>query len=1029
MNNLFGLGRLTAGGRRAAIFVVLVAATLPAPARAQTDAQKKAEYVTSVVRGGGYMSWQEHGLSTAEIDFRNQMEQRKTTLLSTRAPFTAPTLMSESDRQRALNNIASAAWAKSRYDSDKAAADYIVGRPANYVDNMIPTLTPWHYYGSTCPNCVGTKSQEGNGQIVSWSYSTPDQFKCSFCGHVFPSATYPENQLLQAPRMGQTFSFYLNADEQAHNSNRTGTYAWEWVGHKMHMSFTGIVRQQKVSFMVGRLGPLSNTYFLTRDPKYARATIKILVRLANCYRNWLYHDYWDAIADADPLYVAWHDMNLELVWKKHLSESVFSGDSLHNADMEQNFWGGGRIFPSTDNLSLLYDVGRAYDLVAAAVDEQGNSLWTPADRTKVERDLLLEWLFTGEFYLGGIGHADLHNNKTPRIYHAMATAARVLNIPEFGDTALKGYEGLRDLSFKYDGFSTESPAYNNMYLGEMLLIPERLYGFQWPKSSPRYGMTDIYETDTRLKLMYRAVLDLLLPTGKQPPLSDTQVGAGNTRDIIQIGMKRYPEYYAGKGATLLSGTPDEYALFNLEANSFDAAGAVNPPEIYFPAWMTAFLRHGTGTGAATLVMANNPYGGHRHHDNLQLFYADGAQTSLADLGYVSDMPVNTWIKTTFSHNLVVVDDKEQAFSGRKPALKMMFSTPQVSAVEMSTDAYTQATEYRRMVALVKGPGNKTFAVDIFRVKGGAKHTYRLTSELAANDVSGGLRRFTGITMPTEPAVPNFGASIETQHIYGLLNSVSNTTPPAAWQASWEQSGKAYRFWCLSPAHQVVASNGPGQEYRDVPGRRVRVLDVVRQGTGVQSIFVGLHEPSVNGALTSIQSARKLNVPVGAGPDAVAIEVVTVWGTYLIFSEFAAEAQVGGVRFAGKFGIHYTPVGASAVPWAVACGASTLKAGDLGFENRTAMWSDTIATHTTQRIVAGAGRPADWPRQVAGARTWLLVNDGEYETGFPVLEDDAQSVTVDRFPLPAGTKTTFKVPALRAMIPGWTRAGGGWVVYE
>jgi hypothetical protein len=394
-----------------------------------------------------------------------------------------------------------------------------------------------------------------------------------------------------------------------------------------------------------------------------------------------------------------------------------------------------------------------------------------------------------------------------------------------------------------------------------------------------------------------------------------------------------------------------------------------------------------------------------------LFYADGAQTSLADLGYVSDMPVKTWIKTTYSHNLVVVDDAQQEFRGRKPAMKMMFTTPQVSAVEMSTDAYSQTTDYRRMVALVKGPGNKTFAVDIFRVKGGAKHSYRLTSELAANDVSGGLRRFTGITMPAEPELPNFGASIETQHIYGLHNPVSNTSPPAMWQASWEQSGKAYRYWCLSQANSVIASNGPGQEYHEKPGRRVRVLEVVRVGSALSSVFAGLHEPGINGALSSIQSAQRLNVPGAAGPDAVAIEVVTVWGTYLIFSEFAAEAQVGGVRFDGKFGIHCTPVGGAA-PWAVACGASTLRAGDLGFENRTAWWNNTVATRTTQTIVAGAGRPVDWPRPVAGARTWLLINDGEHETGFPVLEDDAQSVTVDRFPLPAGTETTFKVPALR-----------------
>ena len=39
---------------------------------------------------------------------------------------------------------------------------------------------------------------------------------------------------------------------------------------------------------------------LTGEARYAGKAVRILNRLAACYRNWLYHDYWDAVADCDP---------------------------------------------------------------------------------------------------------------------------------------------------------------------------------------------------------------------------------------------------------------------------------------------------------------------------------------------------------------------------------------------------------------------------------------------------------------------------------------------------------------------------------------------------------------------------------------------------------------------------------------------------------------------------------------------------------------------------------------------------------
>ncbi len=354
--------------------------------------------------------------------------------------------------------------------------------------------------------------------------------------------------------------------------------------------------------------------------------------------------------------------------------------------------------------------------------------------------------------------------------------ARALNLPALADTALRGYEGVRDGSFTADGYSKESPGYTMMYLSELLPIPERLHGFGWPDSfADRRAAADLYASDAKLRLMYRMMLDQLRPDGTILPIEDSNIGGRSPGECVEMGLGRYPEYFGGKTGTLLGrDTPGKYALFNLEADDILQAGDLDLPEIYFPGWMTGILRHGPGKQATVLSLNFSPEGGHRHADNLSLFYDEGGRTLLGDHGYVGDMPVNEWIVSTLSHNLVVVDGQPQRFRARDnpnprhPRLEMMFTTPRLSAVEASTDAYSQCSEYRRLVILLKGPEGRTAAVDIFRVRGGKSHDYRLFSELASSDAgAAGALKFEGISLPPEPPLPQFGGSIAREAIFGL----------------------------------------------------------------------------------------------------------------------------------------------------------------------------------------------------------------------------------------------------------------------
>jgi len=339
---------------------------------------------------------------------------------------------------------------------------------------------------------------------------------------------------------------------------------------------------------------------------------------------------------------------------------------------------------------------------------------------------------------------------------------------------------------------------------------------------------------------------------------------------------------------------------------------------------------------------------------------------------------------------------------------MMVTSPRASVVEASSQAYGQCREYRRTVTLIKGPDGQTFALDIFRVKGGSRHDYRLFSELASSDASDGELRFEDIEMPPEPPLPDIGASVADEDIFGLRDTRTVDCPGAPWRAVWKQRGRRYRLWMLSQADAVQASNGPGQKSRNQAGRRVRYLGAVRTGEDLASCFVAVHEPSGLRGKMPVRKAVRLTVPSHAGPDAVAIKIESSWGTYRVFSEFRREAEVDGVSFKGRFGILCeTPEGSE---WVLTSGAVTMAANGIGFRDKPAVWSGKVLGQTEQSIRADTDRPRGWPRSADGVEGYVRVKMGGTWTGYPVKSTSKGQIQVDRFPLQKVSR--FEMPAVR-----------------
>ncbi|MFO7975056.1 MAG: heparinase II/III family protein [Candidatus Hydrogenedentota bacterium] len=974
------------------------------------EASKEA-YVHAVVRGAGLLPWQSGELSDVERAFRAEIESRKDALLASREVPVHPRMLSEADLARAKANIEASEWAKAWFDARKARADYLVAQPPGYVETMISELTPTNPYGTTCPNCVGTKSQEGAGHgLMSWSYRNPDVLRCTKCGQVYPDPKFEETAELQAPRMGQVFTFYYNEAEQANPEDRSGNLAFHWVGKPIHISFSGLLRYHKACFMRDGVLDLAYSYALTGNAAYAARARDILVRFAHCYRNWLYHDYWDAIADCDPMYAAWHDQSLPLEWKKHLTERAFARDSLDKARMLQSYWGGGRLHPSTDSIRSAANFALAYDLVANAKDAEANPVWSEVQRNVVERDLLLEWIMGAEPYVGGVGKAACVNNKAPRIYNAFAAVAKALGLKHYIDVALDGYRNLRDQSFLYDGFSKESPAYTNMYLGPILPLVETLHGFRRPNGE---GVLDMYGDDPKLQLMFRSFVDQRRPSGYYAPLSDTNKSAKPNAFMYELGIRRYPEYFAGLHPSATDGQrPTDYAVFHLEPEQIEERIQRDPPELVYPAWMTAFLRHGEGPKAALAAFPFNPPGGHRHYDNLALYYDTGGRVVLEDLGYVGDMPVNSWIKSTLSHNLVIVNDANQRHGERIPAFDFAATSPVASVVGASSNAYEACSEYRRTLALIKGPNGKSFLVDIFRVKGGGKHAFRIASAIGASDAPESALEVEGVELPPEPPLPDVGNSLAREDIYGLRDVRGVDDPPPAWEATWRERDAQYRLWMRAPVDRVEASNGPGQYNHRKAGRRMRYLDAVRLGENLESVFVAVHEACVGKEPLPVMRVERVDVPATAGPDALALRIDSQWGEYLILSEFENRSPIGNVWFQGRFGI--VCESSKGKPWVFGLGASTLTAAGQGFENHSAFSRGTLAAQTPEVLTADVSVPEDWPAIPEGFTPYVRIHDGTHWTGFPVKSIDDKRISVRRFLLPPDLGE-FELPALRYII--------------
>lgn len=794
----------------------------------------------------------------------------------------------------ARENIERYDWAKSRLEGYRSSVREVMAHDRAWLEALVPALTPGPPYGQICPNCVGEKCSMGETGVFRWSVDSPDQITCRYCGTVYPNADFPETGSVTAERMGQTFTFYVPPEEAEHPEDDTGKYAYRWASWPVHVSFSGLIRYQRAGWVAAQPIRLAKVYALTGEVEYAERCAWALDALARAYPNWLYHSYYGTYADLPPGEAAAKMGSQKPQGVFEDPADIVTAFPGHSGSARlKGFWGDGRLTAGVGGEgSFLLNCTVAYDLIRDARFEDGTPVLTGEMERRIVDDLILA------------GCADLENypsiNNKCGPGRALSAACGILfDRPERVRRGLEGLERLLGDAFHFDGFCRESPSYSSMHLGGLEEIPDLLVGYSDPEGhvdeeGARFDDLDPYEDLPRYRLALLSMVRMMRPDRRYPIIGDTHYTAGLSSHWAEVLADNYGTAYAGILETAqgkpLAEAGSEYALWHRDPDMTVQGDSGLPLRTeHWPGWQVAVLRNGDPGGRNALYFNGYAYHGHRHMDTLGIEYFALGKEMASDRGYIWDDPRNAWTKGTMSHNIVTVDRQNQITTDRHSVLEMFAVAPEIELVQASSpNAYEQCSQYRRTVALVRLPGDNSYAVDIFRVTGGNEHLYGLNSN--GSEFSAGDLQLT----------PEDGMITIGSYRWGLTN-LKVARPEAPWRVTWTNEDVRLDAWSASPIDRLVIGDAPG--WRTYKGTELNAPPITqilaeRSGEGVDSIFATVIAPW-EGERSPILSLREVR-PDESGAVAVVVEMAdrTDW----IISALDDEPRsYGAVEMAGRFG--------------------------------------------------------------------------------------------------------------------------------
>lgn len=871
-------------------------------------------------------------------------------------------------------NAAKYPWAQAIVEKWKGETTYALKQDRSFFEEMIAALTLWSEYGQNCPVCVGKLSSMGECGIYEWEVDAPDRLICKYCKTEYPHADFPETGSVTAPRMGQTFTFYLTEEERAHPQDRSGRYAFKWVGYPVHTSWSGVLRSKKANWCVEQMSILAKLYAVSGNIECAERVVWILDILAQRFPNWLFHAYDGTVADLPPAEAAAELGRNPLSGKFAPADIISAFEGRHQQEdhalLCNGFWGAGRFGCSGADSGLLLKVLRSYELVRSASYADGQALLTPEMDQRICQDLLLAGCDDTE-------HWDEINNKCGPGRALSGAVGILFERPQGVRRALEGLEKLMETGFHFDGFCTESPSYSDMHLNLLREIPEVLAAYPGPSDDAGELQTfDPFADFDRYRLALESMVRMLDPRLHYPVIGDTHRGAGLQPIHAEVLTYHYNSHYAGllekvQGASL-SQVGGEYALWHRDPD-LQAEGEADLPlrSEWFPGWQVAVLRGDAVKDHTAFYLNGYAHGGHRHYDTLGIIYIAHGREMASDRGYIWDDPRNAWTRSTLSHNLVTVDGENQNGAQCRSTLELFGRGAGVEVVQATANAYEQCDQYRRLCALVEIPGQQSYVVDLFRVRGGNLHQYGF-------HCNGRLAHTTGVDLQA------VGEKIE------WLDNLRAAPPQGPFIATWEHEGARLDLTVVNPVDRILVADAPG--WRSDRGEELNaapVQEILAQRYNAESVasqYAAIIAP-YEGETSPIVATHLLVDDVDNGVMGIAVERQGCTD-YILSSLEGKECQCGPLRLVGRFAFASVDAQGQMLRSYLLDG-TVLQCGEVELElaeGRTVLAVDAVEGRTFH-----LAQPVPTERALAGA--YLLAG----ETGFEIEAVGPQTLTVRDYP--------------------------------
>lgn len=770
------------------------------------------------------------------------------------------------DVQRARENLSQHDWAKEYHQKLKAeTAPWLAKLTPAFLEEMLPETTPWANLGPPCPACRDLGKPKLPHGKWNWKPEDPNRISCDVCGTVFPSEKHPETVVVQT-KWGKPQTFTFDGGPPIKHFRYSAYRA----------SVSGHIRGKKVDWSIRMARKFAELYALTSNPEYAQATRSLLLRLADVYPYWLVHSLYGEIADMDPKEAAKNLNHLpqdETVYPPNQPDRVlFAG-----------YWAAGRA--SAIGLEGIWVelFATAYDLTRGAISADGTPIYSDAERTQIENNLLREST--------ALLVADKEiNNKSINNRAAAGIVGTILEDPELVRFGLEGFEKLVNEWFLPDGTTPESPAYSTMALDGCATFIQALRGYSDPPDyrdakGNRYDNFDPYR-ETNYEKIWDGMFNTLQGDLCYPPIADSYYTPAKKTSLgakyAELMADNYPtrrdylallKEYAGDNWSKLSGPFAIY--YGNPGRQKEEIPPLTLKSVCPPDLRIGFMRSGNDGRESLLLLSASHWGEHHHEDSLNLYYWKDGEELLSDLGYLWDHPDGQMTLRTFAHNVVLVDKGAQATHTRGGDVRFFLDRPNVRAMSASSNAYPSATLYERTSALIDHGAGKNYAVDVFWARGGRTLDY--------------LFHGPNSRWRTETATEPVGSGF-----YDLKN-VKKIQPgdQPSWKLTWTINPKLdFTAWSLaSPEEKSYIGDGWGQRDSNNSDKGLTIPYIIRRAKGAEShafasVFEG-HSPG-NAFVRQFQS-----LPVtGAVSEAIALQIDTADSRdYVVVSSLPQTLQV------------------------------------------------------------------------------------------------------------------------------------------